>query len=82
MGYIQRKKTLVIQAEGKRSSTKKQKRTSMKEDEKIFNHHGAQNFVCWMEMKIFVDDQPTSKRMRQECAADDSYRLSSNNEDK
>jgi hypothetical protein len=30
----------------------------------------------------FVDDQPALKIMRQECADNDSYGLSSNNEDK
>ena len=58
--HTKNKPTLVIQEEERNISTKKQKRTSMKE-EKIIPHYryGAQNFVCLMEMKIsWMTNQP------------------------
>ena len=57
--YKEEKPTLVIQAEGRRISTKKQKRTSMKEEKVVHHKFGAQNFVCWMEKKIsWMTNQP------------------------
>ena len=58
--HRKKKPTLVIQEEGRSISTKKQKRTLVKEG-KIVPHYqyGAQNCVCWIEMKIsWMNDQP------------------------
>jgi hypothetical protein len=58
--HTKKKPALVIQEEERSISTKKQKRTLVKE-EKIVPHYqyGAQNFVCWMEIKVsWMTDQP------------------------
>ncbi len=81
--HTKKEPTLVTQAEGRKISTKKQKRTSMNEGGREDCQPPWGTDLCLLDGdEDFVDDQPALKIMRQECADNDSYGLSSNNEDK
>ncbi len=70
-------------------NSSRRKKNIHKETEVNFNEGGEDSAPLWgTEFCLldgdedFLDDRPASKRMRQECADDHSFGISSNNDDK
>ena len=83
MGYIQGRKTNFGHSSRRKKNIHKETKENVNEGGEGCPPQVWGTEFCLLDgEEDFVDDQPASKRMRQECADDDLSVLSSDNEDK